>query len=44
MWMSKINNRFNVIKMGEQLTACMRNSGFSAKLKVGAFNKIQCPT
>jgi hypothetical protein len=25
-------------------TACMKNSGFSAKLKVSAFNKSQCQT
>jgi hypothetical protein len=26
------------------LTACIRNSGFSAKSKFSAFNKIQCQT
>jgi hypothetical protein len=28
----------------EPLTACIRNSGFSAKSKVSAFNKSQCQT
>ena len=28
----------------EPLTACIRNSGFSAKLKVSAFNKSKCQT
>jgi len=28
----------------ERTTACMRNSGFSAKLKVSAFKKSQCQT
>jgi hypothetical protein len=31
-------------KKGEGITACIRNSGFSAKLKVSAFNKSLCQT
>ena len=29
---------------GEVLTACIKNSGFSAKSKVSAFNKSRCQT
>ncbi len=28
----------------ERTTACIRNSGFSVKSKVSAFNKSQCQT
>ena len=31
-------------KEGQLLTACMKNSGFSGKSKVSAFNKSQCQT
>ncbi|PQJ74166.1 hypothetical protein BTO13_02250 [Polaribacter gangjinensis] len=31
-------------KNTERTTACIRNSGFSVKSKVGAFNKSQCQT
>lgn len=31
-------------KNNERPTACIRNSGFSAKSKVSAFNKSQCQT
>ena len=31
-------------KNTERTTACIRNSGFSAKSKVSAFNKSQCQT
>jgi len=31
-------------KSNESTTACIRNSGFSAKSKVSAFNKSQCQT
>jgi hypothetical protein len=31
-------------KEGQLLTACIRNSGFSAKSKVSAFNKSHCQT
>lgn len=31
-------------KNTERTTACIRNSGFSAKTKVSAFNKSQCQT
>jgi hypothetical protein len=31
-------------KNTERTTACIRNSGFSAKSKVIAFNKIKCQT
>lgn len=31
-------------KEGQHLTACIRNSGFSAKSNGSAFNKSQCKT
>ena len=31
-------------KEGQHPTACIRNSGFSAKSKVSTFNKSQCQT
>jgi len=38
----KIENKKR--KKNEPPTACMKNSGFSAKSKVSAFNKSQCQT
>lgn len=29
---------------GEGITACIKNSGFGAKSKVGTFNKSKCQT
>ncbi len=43
---SKLKSKFIEIKenKAERTTACIRNSGFSAKLKVSAFNKSKCQT
>jgi hypothetical protein len=37
-------SKFRLKKEKRLLTACIRNSGFSAKSKVSAFNKSQCQT